>query len=263
VTRIRVGRDLSLEVVVEGDPDASPVVLIHSAGADHRMWERNLPAIRDRFRVIRYDARGHGRSDVPPAPYALDDLGTDLVAVLDALDVVSAHVVGASLGGLVALWLAVRHPDRVRRTVLAGAAARFGTPDAWEERADAVRVGGTEAVVDLVMHRFFSERFRRNEPGVVAGFAEALRRQSPEGYVGTCLALRDADLRDEVSAIRAPSLVVVGDEDASAPPADADALRAEIPGARLMVLEGAGHLCTVERPDVFEDIAEHLNEEAG
>jgi 3-oxoadipate enol-lactonase len=262
VSRVTVGEDLTLEVMVEGDPAAPPLVLVHSAGADHRMWERNLPPVRDRFRLIRYDVRGHGRSDVPPAPYSLDDLGTDLVAVLDALDVASAHVVGASLGGLVALWLAVRHPDRVRGAVFAGAAARFGTPEAWEERADAVRRGGIEAVVDLVMHRFFSERFRREEARVVAGFAGVLRQQSPEGYVGTCQALRDADLRHEVSTIRAPSLVVVGDEDVAAPPSDAEALRAAIPGARLMVLEGAGHLCTVERPDVFEDIAEHLNEEA-
>jgi 3-oxoadipate enol-lactonase len=263
VSRVAVGEDLSLEVVVEGDPAAPPVVLVHSAGADHRMWERNLPAVRDRFRLIRYDARGHGRSDIPPAPYTLDDLGTDLVAMLDALGVASAHVVGASLGGLVALWLAVRHPDRVRRAVLAGAAARFGTPEVWEERAGAVRRGGTEAAVDLVMGRFFSERFRREEADVVAGFADVLRRQSPEGYVGTCLALRDADVRNEISGIRAPSLIVVGDEDVSAPPSDAEVLRAAIPRARLIVLEGAGHLCTVERPDVFEDIAEHLNGEAG
>lgn len=263
MSRVAVAKNLALEVVVEGDADVPPVVLVHSAGADHRMWERNLPALRDRFRVIRYDARGHGRSDVPPAPYTVDDLGTDLLAVLDTLGVASAHMVGASLGGLVALWLAVQHPDRVRGAVFAGAAARFGTPEAWDERADAVRRGGIEAVVDLVMHRFFSERFRREEAGVVAGFADVLRRQSPEGYVGTCLALRNADLRDEVSSIRAPSLVVVGDEDVSAPPADAEALRAAIPGARLLVVEGAGHLCTVERPDLFEEVAKHLNEEAG
>jgi 3-oxoadipate enol-lactonase len=263
VSRVAVGQDLALEVVVEGEADAPPLVLIHSAGAEHRMWERNLPAVRDRFRLIRYDARGHGRSDVPSAPYTLDDLGTDLVAVLDALGVASAHVVGASLGGLVALWLAVRHPDRVRGAVFAGAAARFGTAASWEERADIVRRDGTEAVVDLVMRRFFSERFRREEADVVTGFADVLRRQSPEGYIGTCLALRDADLRDEVSAIRAPSLVVVGDEDVSVPPPDAEALSAAIPGARLLVLEGAGHLCTVERPDVFEDIVAYLNEEAG
>jgi 3-oxoadipate enol-lactonase len=198
-----------------------------------------------------------------PSGYRLADHADDLVALLDALGVVSAHVVGASLGGLVALWLAVRHPDRVRGAVFAGAAARFGTPEVWRERADAVRLGGTGAVVDLVLGRFFSERFRREEADVVARFADVLRRQSPEGYVGTCLALRDADLRSEVSSIRAPSLVVVGDEDVSAPPSDAEALRAAIPGARLIVLEGAGHLCTVERPGVFKDIVEHLNEEAG
>lgn len=258
MTRIGIRPDLSLEVVVEGDPAAPPIVLVHSAGTDHRMWDRNLSRVQGRFRWIRYDARGHGRSDVPEAPYSLDDLGGDLVAVLDALDVATAHVVGASLGGLVALWLAVRHPERVGRAVLAGAAARIGTRDAWQERADTVRNGGTEAVVELAMRRFFSERFRRDHADVVERFATTMRRQSPEGYVGTCLALRDADLRDQVSATQAATLIVVGDEDISTPPSDAEALRASIPRARLTVLEGAGHLCTVERPDVFEDITGHL-----
>jgi 3-oxoadipate enol-lactonase len=263
VTRIRVERDLTLEVVVDGDPAAPPLVLVHSAGADHRMWDRNLSAIRDRFRLIRYDARGHGGSDVPPSPYTLDELGGDLVALLDALGVGRTHVVGASLGGVVALWLAARHPDRVDAAVFAGTAARIGTPAAWEQRAELVRRGGTDAVVDLVMTRFFSERFRRERPDVIAGFVEVLRRQSPEGYVGTCAALRDADLRDDLSSVAAPSLVVVGDEDVSTPPTDAEHLRASIDGARLAVVEGAGHLCTVERPDVFGAIVEHLNGEAG
>ena len=275
MTRLAVG-DLSVEVVVEGDPGAPPVVLVHSAGTDHRMWDPGLPVLRDRFRVIRYDVRGHGRSDVPPPPYTLEGLGGDLVGILDALDVASTHVVGASLGGLVALWLAAERPERVRRAVVAGAAARIGTPASWQERADAVRRGGTEAVVDLVMRRFFSEGFRREHGDVVAGFADVLRRQAPAGYVGTCLALRDADLRDEegtclalrdadlrdeVSAIRASSLILVGDEDVSTPPSEAEALTRAIPVARLTALEGAGHLCTVERPDVFGEVAQHLSEE--
>lgn len=260
MTRLAVG-DLAIEVVVEGDPGAPPVVLVHSAGTDLRMWDPGLSALRERFRVIRYDARGHGRSDVPPPPYTLDGLGGDLVGILDALGVATTHVVGASLGGLLALWLAVRRPERVGRVVVAGAAARIGSPASWQERADAVRRGGTEAVVDLVMRRFFSEGFRREHGHVVAGFADVLRRQAPDGYVGTCLALRDADLRDEVSSIRAPSLVLVGGEDVSTPPSEADALSRAIPGARLTVLEGAGHLCTVERPGVLDEVAKHLSEE--
>lgn len=253
--------DLSLEVVVEGAPTAPPLVLVHSAGADHRMWDGAMPAIAGSFRVIRFDLRGHGRSDVPPSPYTLDDLGDDLVRVLDSLEVETTHVVGASLGGLVALWLVARHPERVGRAVFAGTAARIGSPETWEERADAVRRGGMEAVVDLVMARFFSERFRRSRGDVVSRFARVLRRQSPEGYVGTCLALRDADLRAEVGRIRAPSLILVGSEDVSTPPSDAEDLAASVPDARVTVVAGAGHLCTVERSEEFERIARHLAEE--
>jgi 3-oxoadipate enol-lactonase len=262
VTRVAL-RDLSLEVVVEGDPGAQPLVLVHSAGADHRMWDGNLPALGRRFRLIRYDLRGHGGSDVPPPPYNLDDLGGDLVGLLDALDFATTHIAGGSLGGLVALWLAARHPERVDRAVFAGTAARIGTPETWEQRADAVRRGGMEAVVEVVMARFFSARFRRDRADVVARFVDVLRRQSADGYVGTCLALRDADLRGEVERVRAPSLILVGSEDVSTPPSDAEFLRHSIAGSRTLLLDGVGHLCTVERPDVFEDIVEHLIGEAG
>jgi 3-oxoadipate enol-lactonase len=261
VTRVTVG-DLSLAVAVDGDRSAPPLVLVHSAGTDHRMWDRNVPALDGRFRLIRYDLRGHGRSDVPPPPYRLDDLGRDLVGVLDALDVTTSHVVGASLGGMIALWLAARHPERVDRAAFAGTAARIGTAEGWQQRADAVRLGGTDAVVELVMRRYFSDGFRRDHADVVARFADVLRRQPADGYMGTCLALRDADLRGEIGRVRAPSLVIVGTEDVSTPPSDAERLRASIPGARGAVLDGAGHLCTVERPDTFREIAQHLMGEA-
>lgn len=262
MTRIAVG-GVSLEVVVDGDRSAPPLVLVHSAGTDHRMWDSNVQTLDGRFRLIRYDLRGHGRSDVPPPPYTLDDLGGDLVGALDALDVSTSHVVGASLGGMIALWLAARHPERVGHAVFAGTAARIGTAEGWQQRADAVRVGGTDAVVELVMRRYFSDAFRREHAAVVARFADVLRRQPADGYIGTCLALRDADLRGEIGRIRAASLVIVGTEDVSTPPSDAEQLRASIPGARSTVLDGAGHLCTVERSDVFREIVQHLMGEAG
>jgi 3-oxoadipate enol-lactonase len=253
VSRVDVG-GIGIEARVEGPSDASPLVLVNSAGSDQRMWDRTLPALGDGFRLVRYDARGHGGSDVPPSPYTLDQLGGDLLGLLDALAIPRAHVVGASLGGLVALWLAARHPDRIDRAVFAGTAARIGSAAAWQERADTVRTEGIDAVVDLVMERFFSARFRGEHGDVVAGFADALRAQSPQGYEATCLALRDADLRDEIRRIRASSLVVVGELDRSTPPTDAEQLRDAIPGSRLVRLEGAGHLCAVEEPDRFGDI---------
>ena len=253
MSRVDVG-GVGIEVRVEGSPGAPALVLVNSAGSDHRMWDRNLPALGEGFRLVRYDARGHGASDVPPPPYTLAQLGGDLLGVLDALAIARAHVVGASLGGLVGLWLAARHPERIDRAVFAGTAARIGTAVAWQERADTVRAGGIDAIVDLVMERFFSPRFREDHGDVVGGFADVLRAQSPQGYEATCLALRDADVHDELTRIRAPSLVIVGELDVSTAPADAEHLCDTISGSRLVMLEGAGHLCGVEQPDRFDDV---------
>ena len=238
----------------DGDQDGPPIVLLHSAGCDLRMWDAHIPVLGERFHVVRADARGHGGSDAPPPPYTVDRFGADVIAVMDDFRIERAHLVGESLGGLVGLWVAAHHPDRVERAVFSGTAARIGTADAWQERADAVRSGGTEAVADLVMSRFFSTSFRRDRPEVVGWFVDVLRAQPRHGYEATCLALRDADLRDEVGAIRAPSLVLVGDEDASTPISDARWLHDAIDGSRMLTLEGAGHLCSVERADTFDDV---------
>ncbi len=239
---------------LDGDPNGPPMVLLNSAGCDLRMWDPHVPSLGERFRLVRADARGHGGSDAPPPPYTLDRFGADVIAVLDALEIQRAHIVGASLGGLVALWIAVHHPGRVERAVFSGTAARIGTPEAWQERADAVRAGGMEAVTELVMSRFFSVAFRRDHPDVVGWFADVLRVQPRHGYEATCLALRDGDLRDDVGAILAPSLILVGDQDVSTPVSDARWLHEAIGGSRLLTLEGAGHLCSVERRGIFDEI---------
>ncbi|MBA3737707.1 MAG: 3-oxoadipate enol-lactonase [Actinobacteria bacterium] len=239
---------------LDGDAEGAPLVLLNSAGCDLRMWDPHVAALGERFRLVRTDARGHGGSDAPPPPYTVGAFGADVIALLDALEIERAHVVGASLGGLVALWIAAHHPGRVERAVFSGTAARIGTAEAWQERADAVRLGGTEAVSDLVMSRFFSASFRRDHPDVVGWFADVLRVQSRLGYEATCLALRDANLREEVGAILAPSLILVGDEDASTPVSDARWLHDAIGGSRLLTLEGAGHLCSVERRETFDEV---------
>lgn len=238
----------------DGDPDGPSIVLLHSAGCDLRMWDAHIPVLGERFHVVRVDARGHGRSDAPPPPYTVDRFGADVIAVMNDFRIERAHLVGESLGGLVGLWVAAHHPDRVERAVFSGTAARIGTAATWQQRADAVRAGGTEAVTDLVMSRFFSASFRRDHPEVVGWFADVLRSQPRHGYEATCLALRDADLWDDVGAIRAPSLVLVGDEDVSTPVSDARRLHDGIDGSQILTLEGAGHLCSVERTGTFDDV---------
>jgi 3-oxoadipate enol-lactonase len=254
---------VGLNVRVDGPADAPPIVLSNSLGTDLSMWEPQMPSLRERFRVVRYDLRGHGGSDVSPGPITVDRLGQDVVDLLDALGIERAHVCGLSVGGLVSIWLAARHPDRLDRAVLGAAAARIGTAELWQSRADAVRAGGMAAVVDIVMTRFFSERFRTERPDVVARVAQGLAATPPEGYAAACLALRDADLRAEVARIAAPSLVVVGREDPATPVAEAEWLHARIPGSELVVLEDAGHLCNLEQPERFTDAVVGFLSEGG
>lgn len=246
---------------VDGPPDVPAVLLLNSLGADLSMWDRTAARLSERYRVVRFDARGHGGSSATPAPYTMETLGGDALGVLGELGVERAHVVGSSLGGMVAIWIAGHHPERVERLVLANTAARIGTTELWQGRADAVRTGGTAAVAPAVMERFFSPGFRETAPDVVARFESSLESFSAEGYEGACLALRDADLADEVRAIAAPALVVAGTEDVSTPVAEVRRLQGAIAGSRLVVIDGAGHLSAVEEPEAFTDAVERFLDE--
>lgn len=250
--RVRVD-GVELQAQVDGPDGATAVLLLNSIACDLSMWDPHVERLADRFRVIRYDARGHGRSGVSPVPFGLDDLGRDALAVMDGCGVERAHVVGISLGGLVALWLAIHHPGRVARLVAVATAARIGTPEGWRERAGVVTREGTGAVVDLQLSRFFTPTFRAARPEVVERVARGIASMSPEGYADMCLALAGADLRDGVDRITAPTLIVVGREDVATPVEEAEWLRDRISGSRLLVLEGAGHLCTLEQPEAFTD----------
>lgn len=241
---------IDLHARIDGDPSGPPLLLVNSLGTDLSSWDDQLDAWSG-HRVVRYDQRGHGHSTAPPGPYTIEQLGADALAVLDAFEVGRADVCGLSLGGLVAQWLAVHAPDRVGRVVLADTAARIGGEEAWRTRAALVREQGMEAVVDLVLERFFSPAFLASGDPAVARVAADLRAADPEGYAASCEALAVADLRAAVPAIGVPCLVVVGTADAATPPADARALRDLVPGSAYAELDGAGHLANLERPDEF------------
>jgi 3-oxoadipate enol-lactonase len=253
---------VAIEYRVDGREDGPVLLLSNSLGTRLSMWDAQVPVFGSSFRVVRYDIRGHGASDAPEGPYTIDQLGADALAVLDSVGAERGHVCGISLGGLTAIWLAARHPERVETAVFAGTAARIGTPDLWEARASAVLAGGMRAVTDIVVARFFSEPFRSASREVVADVREDLATTRPLGYASACLALRGADLREELGAITARSLVVVGSEDVATPLADAQWLRDHVPGATLAILEGAGHLCSLEQPEAFADrVVRFLTEE--
>ena len=235
---------------VDGPASAPPVLLSNSLGSTLELWDAQVEAWKDRFRVIRYDTRGHGRSSAPKGEYTLADLGDDAVRVLDAVGVEAAHVCGISLGGLTALWLGVHRPARVRSLIVANSAPRVGTPERWIDRAAKVRAEGMTAIPDLVLPTWFTAPFRERQPATIERFRQMAASANPEGYIGCCAALRDADLREELQRISARTLVVAGAQDQTTTVADAEAIRAAIPGASLVTLPCA-HLSNVECDDRF------------
>jgi 3-oxoadipate enol-lactonase / 4-carboxymuconolactone decarboxylase len=235
---------------VDGPDAAPPVLLINSLGTNLDLWSPQVEAWSPHLRVIRYDTRGHGKSGVPPGEYTLDQLGADAIRILDAVGVESAHVCGISLGGVTAMWLGVRHPQRVRSLVIANTAAKVGTPQRWAERIGKVRSEGMTAVANMIMPAWFSPAFRERQPETVARFHEMVATTDPDGYVGCCAALRDGDLREEIGRIRRLALVIAGDQDTSTTVADAEAISFAIPGSTMLTLNAA-HLTNVECAEAF------------
>jgi 3-oxoadipate enol-lactonase len=234
--------------VVDGRPDAPALVLSSSLGSTLAMWDPQVPELSRHFRVIRYDLRGHGASAFPPPPYDVADLGSDVVDLLDRLDVARAHLCGASIGGLVSMWVAARAPERVGRLVLCCTSARFGTPDAWFERAATVRAEGTGAVADAVVERWFTPRFAKRHPDVVVGMRAMIASTPAEAYAACCEVVGTSDMRQELGSISAPTLVVAGAHDPAVPPADVEALGRGIQDCRVAMVEAA-HLANVEQPE--------------
>jgi 3-oxoadipate enol-lactonase len=195
--------------------------------------------------VIRYDARGHGRSSAPPGDYTVEQLGRDALAILDTLAVPAAHVCGISLGGLTAQWLGIHAAPRVRSLVLANTAARIGSLESWSERIALVREKGMSAVADRAMPIWFSPAFHERDPETVHGFRAMVQGCPPEGYLGCCAALRDADLRGEIASIDAPTLTVASTADTATPPEGLAFIRDRVRGAQTVTLD-SGHLSNVE-----------------
>ena len=229
-----------------GPESVPPVVFANSLGSDFRIWDAVAREL-DR-RTIRYDMRGQGLSEAAPGPFGIGDHADDLAALLDVAGVRQCALVGISVGGMVAQCLAARQPHRVRSLVLCDTAVRIGTPERWAERIEAVERGGLAAIADMTVNSWFSPGFRERHPDEWAGWRTMLLRTSIDGYLVTCAALRDVDLSHSAAQIEAPCLCVAGDGDVSTPPDLVRHTAALIPNARFEVVERAGHLPCLERP---------------
>jgi 3-oxoadipate enol-lactonase len=223
----------------EGTVGRPVLVLSNSLGAALEMWSPQVEPLQQRFRLLRYDTCGHGASSVPPAPYAIADLGGDVLRLLDALEIERAHFCGLSMGGTTGIWLGAHAPDRIERLVLCNTAPFFGPPEVFDARIETVRREGMATLVEGILQRWFTAEFRATQPDVVEAIRTTLLATPVEGYAGCCAALRDVDERDHLAKIRTPALVIGGTFD-PAPTIDAArSLAASIPGAQFAELPAA------------------------
>jgi 3-oxoadipate enol-lactonase len=244
--------DLTVHYDITGPADAPPLVFVNSLGTNLHLWDAQATHFAQSRRVVRYDLRGHGMTTTTPQEnYRIEVLADDLAALLDALGIARAAVVGLSIGGVIAQRFAAQFPERVERLVLCATGNRIGSAEMWSERIAHVRREGIGAIVPATLRRWFASQTHDNEPATVDGFRQMLSRTPVDGYASCCAALRDADLAADDARIVAPTLVIAGDADAVTPPATAAELCAAIPGAELAVIPGAAHIVNIDAPAAF------------
>src|SRR5260370_18512166 len=231
--------------------DLAPVLLFSNhLGTELAMWAPQVAALGSRFRIVRYDNRGHGASSTSPGEYTIELLANDALAVLDHLGLERVGFCGISMGGAVGMWLALHVPKRVHKLALCCTAAQLGTAEVWNARIDTVRKNGMQAVAEAALQRWFTPPFHQREPAAVDRVRKMLLATSPEGYAACCAAVRDVEFRDAISRVHAPTLVISGAKDASIPPPYGRFLADRIRGAQLVELD-APHLANIQAPPRF------------
>ena len=245
---------------IDGPAEAPVLVMLNSLGTAAQMWDPQMQALSARFRVIRIEHRGHGGSLPPaPGPYSIAELAGDVLEVLEELGVENFSVCGLSLGGMVAMWLAANHPQRVDSLVVACSAAELGPASGWQERAAAVRANGTSSLGPTLLGRWFTPGFLESAPGLADSVLGMLEAASTEGYAGCCEAIGAMDLRSELERISAPTLLIAGAQDPVTSPAKMLETQQLIPGSAMVVIARASHLANIEQPAAFTDaVLNHL-----
>ena len=243
--------DIDLHCIVEG---SGPwLVMSHALSCDHRMWDAQAAWLAQRFTVLRFDTRGHGRSDAPPAPYSFDLFAADVAALLDALHIERAHWVGLSLGGMIGQAFALAHPQRIASLVLADTSSRY-PPEVeaiWAERIRTVRAHGMSAVVDATLERWFTAPYRQAHADVMQRIGDMIRATPVEGYAGCGQAIATVDFTDRLQTLRCPTLVIVGDQDTGTPLGMAREIHDAIRDAELVIIPSAAHLSNIEQTNAF------------
>jgi 3-oxoadipate enol-lactonase len=234
-------------------PERAPVLMLsNSLGTTLHMWDAQVPKFTQHFRVLRYDRRGHGQSGVPQGPYSMEQLGRDVLAILNALHLQRVYWCGLSMGGMVGQWLGANAPQRIDRLILSNTACYYPDKTLWHERIKAVSESGIAAIAERSLGAWLSSGFRERDPQTTAHMKAMLLSTPVVGYLGCCAAVRDMDHREILAKITAPTLVIAGRHGPATPVAGNEFIRSRIPGASLTILDAA-HIANVEAPDEYAD----------
>lgn len=241
-----------IHYVLSGAEGGELLILSNSLGSNLSMWDKVRGHLEADYRVLRYDTRGQGESSAPPGAYTLDQLGNDVLILLDQIGVEQAIFCGLSLGGLTGMWLGLHAPQRLKGLVLANTAARIGSPAMWEDRIALVRQSGMKGLAAASLERWFKNSYRESHPAEMKQIRRMIESIDPEGYCRCCAVLRDADLKNSIGSIQTPTLVIAGAHDPATPPTDGRAIATKVPGAEYIELD-ASHLSAWERSGEFAD----------
>ena len=253
-------QEIALNYAVFGNSSNPALLFSNSLGTDYQMWQPQIDALQNDYFIICYDTRGHGQSSAPTGPYSLDQLGQDVIDLLDYLNVDKAFFCGISMGGLTGQWLAIHHPNRFYHLMLCNTAAKIGNEVAWKERAQLVRDQGLAPIASTAASRWFTEGFISRHPDVVKTLSDALASGSSEGYASCCEALAVADTRDQLKDIHVPITVLAGSQDPVTTVADGQYMVEQIPNATLATID-ASHISNIEQPDAFNQLVrQYLNQ---
>jgi 3-oxoadipate enol-lactonase len=249
---IKADDGCALNVEVDGPANAPVLMMSNSLGTNLHMWDDQAPAFSKQFRLVRYDRRGHGKSEAPTGPYTMDRLGRDVLSIVDALGVKKFNWCGLSMGGMVGQWLGANAPDRLEKLIVSNTHYYYGDKQPWHDRIKFAQDKGLAALAPMQMERWFTKGFREKNAQAIARITEMFVATPVGGFVGCCEAVRDMDFRQSTPTITVPTMVIVGSQDPATPPAAGEDIHKMIKGSKLVAIDAA-HLSNVEQPKAYTD----------
>ena len=245
---------IKLAYRIDGNPNGPTLILSNSLMSSVAMWDDTMPALTEKFRVIRYDKRGHGQSEVTPAPYSIGLLSQDLISLMDALGIAKAHLAGLSMGGMICQYVGANYPERVLSLSLCDTASEMPPRNLWEERFTIARKDGIAGLVDGTIKRWFVAGFPERESAKIAAVRTMILATPIEGYLGCASAVRDMAQTTMLLKIKAPTLILVGRDDPACTVEQSTVLHRMIPHASFEIIDNAAHLSNIEQPVEFNRI---------